>query len=68
MVTKIVEGTERVIEGGRHEDCLEGGIKGNGGARNKETSRTEFGQQMRSRELPAYFSLNRIFNGLLSYS
>ena len=31
------------------------------------TSRTDFGQQMRSRELPAYLSLNRLFNGILSY-
>ena len=27
------------------------------------TSQTEFGQQMRSSELPAYLSLNRLFNG-----
>ena len=33
-----------------------------------ETSRTEFGQQMRSRELSAYLSLNRLLNGILSYS
>ena len=33
-----------------------------------KTSRTEFGQQMRSRELPAYLSLNRLLNGILSYS
>ena len=34
----------------------------------RETSRTEFGQQMRSGELPAYLSLNRLLNGILSYS
>ena len=33
-----------------------------------KTSRTEFGQQMRSRELPAYLSLNRFSNCILSYS
>ena len=33
-----------------------------------KTSRTEFGQQMRSRELPAYLSLNRLLNSILSYS
>ena len=31
------------------------------------TSRTEFGQQMRSGELPAYLSLIRLLNGILSY-
>ena len=30
-----------------------------------KTSRTEFGQQMRSREVPAYLSLNRLLNGIL---
>ena len=34
----------------------------------KKTSRTEFGQQMRSGKLPAYWSLNRLPNGTLSYS
>ena len=34
---------------------------------NRETSWTEFRQQMRSRELPAYLSLNRLLNGTLSY-
>ena len=32
------------------------------------TSWTEFGLQMHSRELPAYLSLNRLLNGILSYS
>ena len=34
----------------------------------KKTSRTDFGQQMRSGKLPAYWSLNRLLNGLLSCS
>ena len=32
------------------------------------TSRTEFGQQMRSGDLLAYLSLNRLLNGVLSCS
>ena len=36
--------------------------------KNQGTSRPEFGQQMRSRELPTYLSLNRLLNGILSYS
>ena len=37
-------------------------------ARTHLTSRTEFGQQMRPSDLPAYLSLNRLLNGILSYS
>ena len=33
----------------------------------RQTSRTEFVQQMRSGDLPAYFSLNCLLNGILSY-
>ena len=33
-----------------------------------KSSRTEFGQQMRSGELLTYLFLNRLLNGLLSYS
>ena len=35
---------------------------------NNKTRRTEFGQQMRFGKLPAYLSLNRLLNGILSYS
>ena len=34
----------------------------------RETSRTEFRQQMRSRVLPAYLTFSRLVNGILSYS
>ena len=34
----------------------------------KKTSRTEFGQQMRSGDLLAYLSLNHLLNGVLSCS
>ena len=35
---------------------------------NTRTSRTEFGQQMRSGDLPAYLSLNCLLNGIVSCS
>ena len=37
-------------------------------SKKETTSRTEFGQQMRSGDLLVYFSLNRLSNGIVRYS